>query len=353
MWNLPIPDNKTKTWYLNALSNKTKKKFEKLDINIQSIFKSVLLPGGSLNVIDDLLTTEPIASISLCNSKMDELMRGLERGSYINDELIIYRKAKGKKEDKRDGEEKRVYDKYNDVLNSLKTIFNYKEFISGDPDFSYELSKKKQAKTCTYCGREYIFTVEELSVDDQMEQTEQIEQIARPDFDHWMSHELYPMLALNYCNLIPCCPICNRSIRGTRLMNIDEHIHPYINDKEPGFRFSYKLLDISKPQGEVMIVDDVDPKEKATIDMFQLRALYRYHSETELDDLLRIGLKNGIQYVEGYLMSIMSGMDLSLGNAYRSIFGGELYENTSEERPLSKFKRDILAELGILDLFKF
>lgn len=61
--------------------------------------------------------------------------------------------------------------------------------------------------------------------------------------------------------------------------------------------------------------------------------------------------ENGKQYVEDYLMNIISGLNISVGDAYRSIYGTELYENVSEERPLSKFKRDILSELGILDLF--
>ena len=134
-------------------------------------------------------------------------------------------------------------------------------------------------------------------------------------------------------------------------MKLGVHVHPYINQKEPKFRFSYTLLNIDKPHGEVLIENDNDPQEKNTIDMFQLRALYRYHSETELDDMLRIGLKNGKQYVEDYLMKLLEGLNLTPEEAYRSMFGGELYENVDQERPLSKFKRDILAELGIVGMF--
>lgn len=346
MWNLPLPNEETKKWYLQALGEKTRKNIDGLSKKDRYVYKKVLLPRGKRDVIDKLLTLDPIQSVVFCESKMDELLAALHKGPYISDELLEYRIAKSKKDANRSAEDKRLFEKYDDIIAKLGQIFNYKGFISGDAEFSYELSKRKHARTCTYCGREYIFTVEDLSEEDELKQ------IARPDFDHWMSHELYPMLALNYCNLIPCCPICNRSIRGTRLMEMGKHIHPYINDKEPKFRFSFKLIDINKPQGEVVIVNDNDPKEKATIDMFQLRAIYRYHSETELDDLLRIGLKNGRQYVEDYLMKILMGMDLSVGNAYRSLFGGELYADVENERPLSKFKRDILEELGILDLFK-
>lgn len=346
MWNLPLPDDDTRTWYIKALGSKTKNKLDKVDSKVQSVYKSVLLPGGKRDVIDNLLTLLPKDSMNLCTSKMKELMKGLGRGLYKEKDLLDYRTAKSKKEESRSATEKKIFDKYDDVLTELGKIFNYNGFISSNADFSYELSKRKQARTCTYCGREYIYTVEELSDKDEKKH------VARPDFDHWMSHELYPMLALNYCNLIPCCPICNRTIKGTKLMQLGVHVHPYINDKEPQFRFSYKLLDINKPQGEVIIVDDNDAQEKATIEMFELRALYRYHSETELDDMLRIGLKNGRQYVEDYLINIMKGLNVSVGNAYRSMFGVNLYEDPSEERPLSKFKRDILKELGILELFE-
>ncbi len=346
MWNLPLPDKDTKDWYLNTFAQLMADNLKEVDASVRSVYEEVLLPKGNRDIIDKLLTLEPEESLKLCESRMDLLMKKLHKGGYDSAELPTYRRVKNKKASNRDKEEVKLYEKYFDVLDNLHKVFDYKTLISSKADKSYELSKKKHAKTCTYCGREYIYTVEELSEDDK------VKQVARPDFDHWLSHELYPMLAMNYCNLIPCCPICNRSVKGTKLMEIGVHVHPYINQKEPAFRFSYNILDVEKPQGEVTIVNDKDPLEKATIDMFQLRAIYRYHSETELDDMLRIGLKNGKQYVEDYLMNILAGLNISVDDAYRSMFGAELYENVREERPLSKFKRDILTELGIMDLFK-
>lgn len=340
-----MPDNETKTWYINALGKKTAGKLKSVDAGFKSAFNDVLLPGGKQDVINDLLTLTPKESLLLCEKTMDKLLAKLHKGGYDPSELETYRTAKGKDSKNWKIEEKKAYKKLHDVLTQLHKVFDYDGFIKGNAVFSYELSNRKKARTCTYCGREYIFTVENLSDEDELKQ------IARPDFDHWLSHELYPLLALNYCNLVPSCPICNRIVKRTKLMEIGKHVHPYINTAEPKFRFSYKLLDVNRTQGEVIIVNDKDPLEKATIDFFQLRALYRYHSETELDDMLRIGLKNGKEYVEDYLMKIMAGLNISVADAYRSIFGAELYENISEERPLSKFKRDILSELGMLDLF--
>ena len=295
MWTLPFPDSGTKNWYIGTLSEKVVKRLDSVDAAYKNAFKEVLMPNGKRNVIDNLLILPPRESFDLCNNTMKKLLVKLHKSPFVETELGAYRKAKAKKEENRDEKEKKLYEKLHDVFEQLHKVFNYDEFVSKNADFSYQLSKRKRARTCTYCGREYIFTVENLSDDDALKQ------IARPDFDHWLSHELYPMLALNYCNLIPSCPICNRIVKGTKLMEIGKHVHPYINTAEPKFRFSYKLLDVSKPQGEVIIVNDNDSKEKATIDMFQLRALYRYHSETELDDMLRVGLKNGKEYVEDLL----------------------------------------------------
>lgn len=345
MWNLPSLDKDTKAWYLKNLAKETAGKLKNVDATVKDSYMSVLMPGGNRKIIEDLLTLEPVASLKLCEETMDKLLKKLHKGGYNSADLQIFRKAKNKIAKNRNKDEKRVYAKYNKVLETLHKIFDYKGLISSKADVSYELAKRKHARTCTYCGREYIYTFEDLSKEDE------VRKVARPDFDHWLSHELYPLLALNYCNLIPCCPICNRTVKGTQMMEIGKHVHPYINQKEPTFKFSYNILDLDKPQGEVIIVNDKDPQEKATIEMFQLRAIYRYHSETELDDMLRIGLKNGKQYVEDYLMNIISGLNISVGDAYRSIYGTELYENVCEERPLSKFKRDILSELGILDLF--
>lgn len=345
MWNLPLPDDKIKQWYIDKLADKVVRKLDNMKDKQQSVYKQILMPNNSRSVIEKLLTDTPQDSFTLCESKMEELLWKLKKDKYTDSNLMKFRAVKAKKKTNRTQIEEQLYNNYSKVISRLHKVFDYKGLISGDASFSYELSKCKQARTCTYCGREYIYTVEDLSAKDK------IKQIARPDFDHWMSHDLYPLLALNYCNLIPACPICNRIVKGTNMMKLGVHVHPYINQKEPKFRFSYTLLNIEKPHGEVLIENDNDPQEKNTIDMFQLRALYRYHSETELDDMLRIGLKNGKQYVEDYLMKLLEGLNLTPEEAYRSMFGSELYYNVDQERPLSKFKKDILAELGIVGMF--
>ena len=216
MWNLPLPDKDTKDWYLNTFAKQVADNLKEVNAADRGVYREVLLPNVNRDIIDKLLTLEPEASLKLCESRMDMLMKKLHKGGYDSAELPEFRKVKNKKS-ARDTKEDELYQKYHEVLDNLHKVFDYKGMISSKADRSYELSKRKHAKTCTYCGREYIYTVEELSEEDK------VKQVARPDFDHWLSHELYPMLAMNYCNLIPCCPICNRSVKGTKLMKIGEN----------------------------------------------------------------------------------------------------------------------------------
>ena len=268
-----------------------------------------------------------------------------EKKTYNESELTDYQRIKRMKSPKKK-EEKELLRRYDSTLKRLGEVFKYDQWISGNSDFAYWLSKAKGTRTCTYCGREYIYTVENLTPEGR------IKHIARPDFDHFLSLELYPLLSLNYYNLIPCCPICNRTVKGTQVFNLNDYVHPYLKQSDPRFRFSFNYIDHSTMHGEVTIVDDTARQEKKTIEAFQLRAFYKKHSETELDDLLRLVQKNGKQYIEEYLVKIMAELNIAKADAYRSMFGGELYDSERMERPLSKFKRDILTELGIMDFFK-
>ena len=344
MWHLSQPDQKVIDIYISELEQKLFDAINGYSGRRKALIKKVLLPKGTRDVIRRLLMDRPRAVHNFNNNLMILLLNG-KKEIYNERELLEYKRIKRMKSPKKK-EEKIIFNRYNDIFNILGQLFNYDAWISRNSDFSYWLSKVKGARTCTYCGREYIYTVEDRNPQDRLLH------VARPDFDHFLSQELYPLLSLNYYNLIPCCPICNRTVKGTKVFNLDDYVHPYRSQSEPQFKFSFKYIDYDKAHGEVTIVNDTDHKERETIKAFELRAFYKKHSETELDDLLRLVQKNGKQYVEEYLVNIMAGLNLGKADAYRSMFGGEFYESEQLERPLSKFKRDILTELGIMDFFK-
>lgn len=345
MWHLETPSAALLTEYANRLEGDLVQRIKNYKGCYKNIIKSVLLPNGKTDDIYKLLTSTPHKSHVLSNTLITKMLRK-RKLSYSESELVKYQVAKRKKSKGRTKAEKNLVTKYDRLLSGLNSIFDYDGQISRKSDFSYWLSASKGVRTCTYCGREYIYTVEDLTPDDR------IKHIARPDFDHFLPKELYPLLSLNYYNLIPCCPICNRSVKGTKAFNLNDYVHPYLSQGEPRFRFSFNYVDPRHTHGEVTIVNDSDTQESNTIDAFQLRAFYKWHSETELDDILRLTQKTGVQYIEDYLIKIMAGLNISTADAYRSMFGVEFYESVRKERPLSKFKRDILKELGVYYLFK-
>lgn len=345
MWHLDPPSAAILAEYANRLESNLEGRIQSYQGNYKSIIKSVLLPNGSTSAIHKLLTGTPQQSHTLSNTLMRKILRKRHM-AYSEHDLAKYQVAKRKKSKGRTKTEKNLVTKYDRLLSSLNSIFDYDGQVSRKSDFSYWLSANKGTRTCTYCGREYIYTVENLTPEDS------IKHVARPDFDHFLPKELYPLLSLNFYNLIPCCPICNRTVKGTKVFNLNDYVHPYLSHGEPKFKFSFSYIDPLHTHGEVTITNNADPQENNTIDAFQLRAFYKRHSETELDDLLRLTQKTGRQYIEDYLIKIMAGLNISTADAYRSMFGAEYYESVQMERPLSKFKRDILKELGVYDLFK-
>lgn len=345
MWHLEKPSATILDEYANRLENGLEQRIRSYKGSYKNLIKSVLLPGGRTGEIHKLLTSTPRQSHTLGNALMRKMLRKRSM-TYSESELAKYQVAKRKKSKGRTKAEKKLVIKYDRLLSGLNSIFDYDGQVSRNSGFSYWLSANKGTRTCAYCGREYIYTVEDLTPDDRTKH------IARPDFDHFLPKELYPLLSLNFFNLIPCCPICNRTVKGTKVFNLNDYVHPYLSQGEPKFKFSFNYIDPRHAHGEVTITNDADPQENKTIDAFQLRAFYKRHSETELDDILRLTQKTGKQYIEDYLIKIMAGLNVSTADAYRSMFGAEFYESVQMERPLSKFKRDILKELGVYKLFK-
>lgn len=241
-----------------------------------------------------------------------------------------YLKIKGKKN--KTHEENLIANNYGSIYNDVAKIFNYKDYFSIKETIysTYILAKKLDINTCVYCNRSYTKTVIKPR------------KITRPEFDHWFPKGYYPLLALSFYNLIPCCHICNSSVKGTDELNLSKHLHPYID--KPEFYFSYynKTYDkycfkiISKPKS----------KSENTIKAFKLKEIYKMH-EDEIRDLRKIKEAYSEAYLE-ILATQYKGLKISENEIYRLAFGTYKQEQNFDKRPLSKMKRDILIELNII-----
>ena len=231
--------------------------------------------------------------------------------------------------------EKSNITKYKKLHFIIESIFNYEtSFSKKERKYStYDLANNLAINTCVYCNRMYTKTVINPN------------KLTRPEFDHWFPKSKYPLLALSFYNLIPSCHICNSSLKGASNLNLNDYFHPYIDDEKiinAEIKFSYYNKSLDTYGFEMKTSSS---KGKNTIDAFKIKEIYETHEE-EIADLRKIRDIYSESYLRN-LSSLYKGI-MSPEEVYRLAFGVYLEEAKFEKRPLSKMKKDILIELGIL-----
>ena len=224
-----------------------------------------------------------------------------------------------------------------DELSAIRHIFNYNEYVSGNPSFSYFLAELLDCNTCTYCNRQYTLTIKD---DDGS-------RIIRPQFDHWFAQSIYPDFALSYYNLIPSCSFCNSVLKKATETEVETHIHPYL-DKDRGFEFTYLRSHDGSYDVDVVITA-TDPEYRKRVDntlrLFRIQEVYGAHSGLELKDMIDLSSAYSDDYIDTLINKVMSNTNLDRETVIRLLFGVESNPNKYYYRPLSKFKCDILEKL--------
>ena len=347
MWKLNYASKEFEQSYIKTMSdnliNRIKSKKDSYgNLILNDTIREILVPlnsDGSDNdsIIKRLLIAKPEELYILNDNLMKKIISG-----YDDNELEDFLKVKRKKKNRNPNENK-IYNKYNEVLCKLLNVFDYNGQIANKKEVAYNLTISQGYNTCTYCNRQYTITIK----------NNHNSGIARPQLDHWFSKELYPLMSLSLYNLIPSCSICNTSVKGSDIYRLETHVHPYLasTPEEPAFRFSYKL-NVDKKY-EVTIEDLDDTKEKNMVKSLKLEEIYRYHGEIEIKDILQYNYQYSDAYLKTLLHKLLDHYNLSKADVYRMIFGTELEKSRNLNRPLSKLKRDILTEIGILNNGEF
>lgn len=256
------------------------------------------------------------------NDKLDSILIGTpEKLIEINNELNPYINASP------------------EIKRGIEYVFNYKSFIEKAKKRydAYRLAESLDIRTCIYCNRNYTNTV--IRKDGV--------KITRPQFDHYFDKDSNPLLAVSFYNLVPSCSVCNSSIKGTSKMTLEEFLHPYSDNATKDIRFTYKFSK-DTPSGLRIIVKTPDPsKSKNTMDVFAIEEVYNSHTG-ELLDIIKTRQYFSDKYLAILSSNLLRDVIVSKEDLYRIVFGTEYDEKNFVNRPFSKFKSDILKELGII-----
>ena len=223
--------------------------------------------------------------------------------------------------------------------NAVKYVFNYNWFCDEKQTkyWAYDLAASLEVDTCVYCNRNYTSTV--IKHDGK--------KVTRPQFDHFFDKAKNPLLAISFYNLIPSCSICNSSIKGATTMDLSTHLHPYIDDGLPDITFSYEYSPTSRSGLKVKVKTPSPSRAKNTVELFAVEEIYNAHI-SELQDLLRTKSYFSDRYLDILSASLLEGVKVSRPDLYRLAFGTEYASSNFIRRPFSKFKSDILKELGVI-----
>lgn len=226
----------------------------------------------------------------------------------------------------------------NDFKRVVEYVFNYKVFTckSKNRYDAYDLAIDLDINTCPYCNRNYTNTVIKKG-----------EKITRPQFDHYFDKGRNPLLSLSFFNLIPSCSICNSSAKGKAQFNLNEFLHPYIDNSISDIRFTYKYCIQTNTDLKVEVVTPNPSKAKNTVSAFAIEAVYNSHT-SELLDLIKTRQYFSDRYLGILSSNLLKDVIISREDLYRIVFGTEFDTVNFVNRPLSKFKNDILKELGVI-----
>lgn len=219
---------------------------------------------------------------------------------------------------------------------AVKELFDYSKWFAikkGRVYNAYVLAEKLDINTCVYCNRNYTVTVKDIT---------------RPQFDHYFLQAKNPLLALSFYNLIPSCSICNTTIKGKNELLLKEHLHPYMDNCSGDFRFSYCYDNDMKHSLKVKInYKKKKSKTERTLDFFKVKEVYNAHTD-ELNDLIKTRGAFSDKYLEILSSKILKETKIGKSELYQLAFGVYLDDNNASKRPFTKFKKDILTELGIV-----
>jgi len=226
---------------------------------------------------------------------------------------------------------------HNKNSNAYKILQNVFLSHGYDKIDKYKFIKNIGLKSCAYCNRAYIFTINK-------------NKNLKPEIDHFYPKHIYPYLGMSYYNLIPSCPTCNGfGAKGTRDSFKDKLKNPYeIKCDDFKFTFNIKSVNILNNKIDEKSIDiKLITNETANDDYFQLNNLYQENKDIIIELYQKLYQENTKEHFQK-LSKSLKGIEFDENEIHKLITGGYKDDNDLHKRPLSKLIKDISEELKLV-----
>ena len=197
---------------------------------------------------------------------------------------------------------------------------------------AYWLLEQLGINVCPYCNRAYITTI-------YIKENNDIKKV-RPDFDHFLSEEKFPLFTLSFYNLIPSCHQCNR-LKRTEQFDHNPWM-AYSKDQAPRFKIDLSDGDFFPSAPRVLIENG----SKETMHLLFSELYNTAHIDYVKELLFKIEAYSNpevFQSVVDTFQGIATPSELQ-----RIIWGNYVFRQDNEKRPLAKLTSDIMEQYGIL-----
>lgn len=222
-----------------------------------------------------------------------------------------------------------------DFFLDVDSVFNYSRLSKNEVYSSYHLTENLGVRSCAYCNRTYALTHRKRDG----------KRLMNPQLDHWFPNSKFPLLQISFHNLIPSCEVCNSRVKNDIVFDLNHDYHPYQQEKEK-IEFDYYYGVDQKFHIFFKSGADYPNKIRLTSEKMCIDQMYEAHAD-ELQDMITLKQEYSKSYLES-LQRAFPRANLSKELMYRLAFGTELYEENFHKRPMSKFKFDILKQLGVI-----
>ena len=198
--------------------------------------------------------------------------------------------------------------------------------------------RSRGLSVCPYCGRQWIDLAEEGG------------RFSKPNIDHFLPKSKYPFLAMSFFNMIPACETCNKiENKG----DLDPVVYPGYEMKllnphefyDHAVTFSYEYNGRGENDERNFTVRsnaETDKLEEGYLTRLKLKAFYA-NQRIEVKDLYRRFTKVSSSWKK-FLFNL--GINRSfLQDVEERTLGYRLNDDEASQRPMYKFKKDLMMQL--------